>query len=307
MVNLIAGGGEIEGIAMYELVQVAEHTYYIESPAKIGLVETTPGEAVLIDSGGDRSAAKKARNHLEAHAWNLRAIYTTHSHADHTGGCHYLQANMGCSVYAPGAEQAFTNWPWLEPTILYGGYPPANLRHKFLMAQASDAQLLTPGALPQGWEAIELPGHFFQMVGYRTPDDVVFLADCLSSEATLRKYRLSFLYDVAGYLRTLEAVVQMKAKLFVPAHAAATNDIAPLARLNIETTLQAADDICTLCAEPIGFDDLLAAVFAHYDLRMTFEQHALVGSTVRSYLSYLANEGRVRALIDDNHWLWVRA
>jgi hypothetical protein len=99
----------------------------------------------------------------------------------------------------------------------------------------------------------------------------------------------------------------MKARLFVPAHAAATDDIAPLARLNIETTLQAADDICALCAEPIGFDDLLVAVFAYYDLRMTFEQHALVGSTVRSYLSYLANEGRVCAMIDDNRWLWVRA
>ena len=144
------------------------------------------------------------------------------------------------------------------------------------------------------------------MVGYRTPDDVVFLADCLSSEATLRKYRLSFLYDVAGYLHTLDAVAHMDARMFVPAHAAATSDISDLARINIETTHQAADDICSLCSDPIGFDDLLAAVFERYDLQMNFEQHALVGSTVRSYLSYLAVEGRVRARIEDNRWLWAR-
>lgn len=291
---------------MYELMQVGEHTYYIESPAKVGLVEVAPGEVVLIDSGGDRSAAKKIRRHLDAHGWRLRAIYATHAHADHVGGCHALQSQTGCAVYAPGAERAFSVWPWLEPTVLYGGYPPAELRHKFLVAQSCDAQPLTPDVLPAGWQTIDLPGHYFHMVGYRTPDDVVFLADCLSSEATLRKYRLSFLYDVAGYLQTLEMVTQLHARLFVPAHAAATDDIAPLARINIEATHQIADELCDLCANPIGFDDLLAAVFSHYDLRMTYEQHALVGSTVRSYLSYLAMQQRIRAEIRDNRWLWTR-
>jgi len=291
---------------MYELVQAAEHTYYMECPAKVGIVETAPGEVVLIDSGGDRSAAKKLRNHLDARGWQLKAIYLTHSHADHAGGCRPLQNATGCKVYAPGAEQAFTQWPWLEPTVLYGGYPPNELRHKFLVAQASDAQALTPDTLPQGWETIELPGHFFHMVGYRTPDDVVFLADCLSSETTLAKYRVSFVYDVAAYLRTLEAVAQMQARLFVPAHASATDDIAPLARKNIATTYEVADDVVSLCAEPKGFDDLLAEVFTHYDLPMNFEQHALVGHSVRSYLSYLASEGRVHPLIKDDRWLWVQ-
>lgn len=62
---------------MYELVQIAEHTYYVESPAKVGVVEVSPGEVVLIDSGGDRSAAKKVRNHLNARGWRLRAISHT--------------------------------------------------------------------------------------------------------------------------------------------------------------------------------------------------------------------------------------
>ena len=292
---------------MYELIQVGKHTHYVESPAKVGVVEVAPGEVVLIDSGGDRSAGKKIRNRLDARGWRLRAIYLTHSHADHVGGCRYLQANTGCSVFAPGSELALTTWPWLEPTVLYGGYPPAELRHKFLVAQGCDAQPLTQDALPEGWQTIELPGHFFHMTGFRTPDDVVFLADCLSSEETLAKYRLSFLYDVGAYLQTLEDVTHMQARLFVPAHAPATGDIAPLARTNIEATHEAADDICALCGSPIGFDDLLAAVFSHYDLRMNFEQHALVGSTVRSYLSYLCMEGRLKAHIKDNRWLWMQA
>ena len=30
----------------------------------------------------------------------------------------------------------------------------------------------------KGFELLPLPGHFFDMVGFRTPDDVVYLADC---------------------------------------------------------------------------------------------------------------------------------
>ena len=43
----------------------------------------------------------------------------------------------------------------------------------------------------------ELPGHFFDMVGFRIADDVVYLADCLSSKETLDKYQINVLYDVA--------------------------------------------------------------------------------------------------------------
>ena len=51
---------------------------------------------------------------------------------------------------------------------------------------------------------IELPGHFFDMVGFRTADDVVHLADCLSSKETLDKYQISVLYDVVSYLSWLK-------------------------------------------------------------------------------------------------------
>lgn len=37
---------------------------------------------------------------------------------------------------------------------------------------------------------------------------------------------------------------------------------------------------------------------------MTYEQYVLVGSTVRSYLSWLKDTGRVEGLIEDNLLLW---
>lgn len=289
---------------MYELIQAAEHTYYIESPAKIGLVQT--GDTVaLIDSGSDKEAGRKVRQHLDARGLKLSAIYNTHSNADHIGGNQYLQRQTGCAVYAPGVEAAFTRDPILEPSFLYGGCPPKPLRHKFLLAQPSDVQVLDPKACPL--EVIPLPGHFFDMVGYRTEDGVVFLADCLSSRETLEKYRVSFVYDVAAYLDTLDRVAAMEAALFIPAHAAATEDIAPLARYNRDQVYAVAEDLLDLLAEPLVFEEVLRRLFRRYHLTMDFQQYVLVGSTVKSYLTWLLDGGRVTAAFDDCRLLWRKA
>lgn len=43
---------------MYELIQVSENNYYIQSPAKIGLIKLNDTEVILIDSGNDKDAGK---------------------------------------------------------------------------------------------------------------------------------------------------------------------------------------------------------------------------------------------------------
>ena len=215
------------------------------------------------------------RQILDANKWKLKAIYNTHANADHIGGNKYLQAQTGCKIYVPGIDCEFTRNPVLEPSFLFGGYPPKDLRHKFLMAQGSDAEYLTREALPAGFEAIPLPGHFFDMVGFRTPDNVVYLADCLSSRDTLEKYRM-------------------------------TDSIAELAQYNIDQVNEIADRILALCETPCCFEELLRQLFDAYALTMNFEQYVLVGSTVRSYLAWLKDAGRLDMSFEENRMLWSR-
>ncbi len=291
---------------MYELVQVSDISYYIQSPAKIGLVRLGGNDVCLIDSGGDKEAGRKARQILDRAGWKLKAIYNTHSNADHIGGNRYLQRRTGCKVYAPGVECAFTRRTLLEPSFLYGGFPPKDLRRKFLMAEESDAEYLAPDVLPEGFEIVPLPGHFFDMVGYRAPDGTVFLADCLSSRETLEKYGIVFIYDVGAYVETLERVMAMKAPMFVPSHAPAARDVSDLARYNIDAALKTAEDILALCAEPLCFEEILRRLFDRSSLSMNFEQYVLAGSTVRSYLSWLKDGGRLNARFENNMLLWER-
>lgn len=293
---------------MYELVQAGARSYYINCPAKIGVFKIDDTRVCLIDSGNDKDAGRKVRQILDREGWELHAILNTHSNADHIGGNKYLQQQTGCRIYAKGIEAAFTSYPELEPAFLYGGYPFKDLRHKFLMAQESQVSGMDSMArdeLLKELEIIPLPGHFFQMIGVRTPDGTVFLADCLSSRSTLDKYKVSFIYDVEAYLETLNRVMEMKAPLFVPAHADAADSVKELAGYNRQCVLELAEKLIELCRIPMTFESILKAVFDCYGLTMTFQQHVLVGSTVRSYLSWLKDTGRIRGYVEDNRVYWA--
>ncbi len=289
---------------MYELVEITDTCYYIECPSKIGLIRLDEKNVCLIDSGNDKEVGRKIRQILDKNAWNLQAIYNTHSHADHIGGNNYLQKQTQCKIYAPTIHAAFASTPFLEPAFLYGAMPPKDLQNKFLLAQESDVQSLHEACLPPQMSSLPLPGHFFDMVGYKTLDDVVFLADCLLSRDILDKYQVAVIYDVEQYLSTLEKVKNMQAKVFVPSHAQVTEDIRDLAQYNIDKVLEVADALCALCACPLIFEDILQKIFHMYGLSMNFNQYALVGSSIRAMLSWLKSQGKIQAHFEDNKLLW---
>lgn len=289
---------------MYELIPVGEQTYYIECPAKVGVFITSNNEVYLIDSGNDKEAGRKILKILKANNWSLQGIINTHSNADHIGGNKFLQQRTGCKIISTPIENNIARFPLLEPSFLYGGYPFKELRNKFLMANASEPTHSVDEYLPQGLEYIRLGGHYFDMIGLRTSDDVCFLADCVFSENIISKYHLSFIYDVRAFLDTLDMIEQMQARLFIPAHADACQDIRPLAKVNRDNVQEIIHRILSICNSASGFEDILQAIFNCYHLIMDFNQYVLVGSTVRSYLSYLHDEGKLECLIIDNKILW---
>jgi glyoxylase-like metal-dependent hydrolase (beta-lactamase superfamily II) len=290
---------------MYELVQVGEKTYYIDAPAKMGVYRLNEQEVCLIDSGNDKDAGKKIQGVLAEKGWALKLILNTHSHADHVGGNALLQQRTSASVVTPGVEACFTRFPVLEPSLLYGGYPCKPLRNKFLLAQPSQAQALDSVTLPDGLQTIALEGHSLGMIGVKTDDDVWFLADCVMGEPILNKYPVSFLYDIGAYLQTLDTVEKLEGKWFIPAHAAACQDIRPVVAANRQKVLEICARIVELCREPITTEVVLQCLFDEYHLVMDWNQYVLVGSTVRSYLAYLLDTNRLSADFSGNRLTWL--
>lgn len=291
---------------MYELEQVGENTFYINCPAKIGVYRLPDGGAILIDSGNDKEAGKKVLKILAANGMTPSALINTHSNADHAGGNKLISERTGCAIYAANIESAICRFPAMEPSFLYGGFPCKRLRNKFLMAEPSPARDIAELELPEGMEIFPLKGHYFDMIGVKTPDNVRFMADCVFSEEILGKYHIAFIYDVAEFLNTLDTIETLGGRLFVPAHAGAAADIGPLARLNREKVYEIIENIGGICERPSTSEDVLAALFDKYGLSMDFNQYVLGGSTVRSYLSYMLDSGMLKAEFAGNRLLWQR-
>lgn len=289
---------------MYELIQVAENTFYINCPSKIGVYRASKEAVWLIDSGNDKDAGRKIQKILEQQGWKLSGIINTHSNADHIGGNALLQDRLNCPIYSTPMENAVIESPILEPSFLYGGYPFQKLRNKFLMATPSKAQDISLAALPHGMEIFPLGGHFWQMIGVRTPDNIYFLADSVFSEAILEKYHISFNYDVTAFFKTLDFLETLEGVLFIPAHAEPTENIRPMVEINRRKANEILQELLNLCDVPRFFEELLHSIFEKYALTMDYAQYVLVGSTIRSYLSYLYDAGKMEAFVENNYLFW---
>lgn len=286
-----------------ELIQVGEKTYYIKNATNIGIYKISETEVYLIDTGNDKDAGKKILKIVEENGWTIAGIINTHSNADHIGGNKLIQDRTGSPILANGIEKSFTEYPILESSFLYGGRPFKELRNKFLLANASKVTRLEDN-IPKGLEYFVLKGHFFDMIGIKTSDDVYFLADSLFSEETITKYHLFFIYDVEEYLATLDYLGTLKGFMYIPSHCEATKDITSLIELNKNKIAEIANKICEVCERPTTFEEILRRIFDDYELTMNANQYVLVGSTIKSYLSYLCDKGRLCYEFEDNKMLW---
>lgn len=289
-----------------ELKQVGERTFFIEGPTNIG-VFVEGGEAILIDSGNDESAGRKIWKLLEGRVWKLKAILNTHSNADHIGGNAFLQKRTGCRIGASRNEAPMIADPSLEPLFLWGSAPFKGLRGKFLQAEPSVVtDLLISEGPVEGTplSTIALPGHYIDMVGFRTPDDVVFLADSLFSEAILSKYGFVVCCDVAGQLATLDRLENLEASFFVPCHAQPAEDIRALVAANRKALLELVENVRTACVPGASREDVLSKLALSYDIHLSPVQYVLTHITVSACLAYLSDQERIAPAFENGRMSW---
>lgn len=289
-----------------ELIKLGERTYYIKNPTNIGIYKIDEENVYLIDTGNDKDAGKKILKIVEEQGWKVAGIISTHSNADHIGGNKVIQDRTGAPVFASKIDRCITEFPEIEPAFLYGSKPFKELKNKFLMAKESKA-IEIEGNLPEGLELISLKGHFFDMIGIKTSDNICFLGDALFSEETITKYHVFFLYDVKAYLETLDNLCQLECDMYVPSHCEATKDISNLIELNRAKILEILDTVYTICTNPKPFEVILKEIFDKYGLQMNANQYVLIGSTIKAYLSYLKDNGKLTYTFEDNQMLWMRS
>lgn len=287
-----------------ELIQVGPNTYYLKNVTNIGIYKINESEVYLIDTGNDKDAGKKILKVLAENNFQVKGIINTHSHADHIGGNKIIQERTNSPIYNSEIEEAFTANPILESAFLYGGAPLIVFQNKFLKASPSCVSKIASN-LPPGLEYFSLKGHSYNMLGIKTSDNVYFLGDVLFSAETIEKYHIFYIYDVGEFLKTLDYLETLKGNLFIPSHAEASSDISSLITINRAKVMEIITKICDICTTPQTFEEINKALFDTYNLTMNANQYILVGSTIRSYLSYLVNNKEITFEFIENKMYWT--
>ncbi len=288
---------------MFELNQAGAATWYMNAPTNIGFYLYNAPEVCMIDCG-DRTCAEKSLEHIRAQGWKLTKLFLTHSHTDHTSGAQWIRGQTDCEVYAPGISAAAVKHSFLIATTLYGGRPNQEMCSKFLLPPPCDCSEITADALPRGLVEFRLDGHDMAQSAFCRPDGVWFTADAVISESALKSHRISFIYDIAKHLNSLEELSRLKGSVFIPSHCDPVSDIRPLVDENSAAIRDVAGDIVQLCARPQTMDDIIAFALEKYRIRLYLMQYLLVGQTVRSYVSWLMEQGKLFAVYSGTRLLF---
>lgn len=287
--------------------QLTDTTWVLEGPTNIGFIEKN-NEVILIDSGNDKESGRKINKILKEKGWMLKTIINTHSNADHIGGNDYLQRNLNCEIYSSIIENVFIEYPYLETAFLWGGLEVKDIRNKFFQAKPSNVTKIIKNdeKINEDLESVSLKGHYFNMIGIKTADDVFFIADSLFGKEILEKYKIPFIYDVRRYKQTIDKIRKIKTEYFVPSHGDIEKDIEKTALLNQNIVKEIEEIIIEILDVEMSYEQLLKEICEYFKIELNIGQYALVGSTIKSFLTYLYDEKRIVCEIKNNILNWNR-
>ncbi len=295
-----------------ELVRLTEGAYHLRGGSNAGLI-VQDGRAVLVDTGLDRDTAKKILRHIESLKVQLAAVAVTHAHADHCGGAARIRARTGAPVYAPALEADVVANPIWEPLYLFSGaLPPAELRHKFTLAEACPVDgLLEAGEQVIGGVPLRIipaPGHAPNQMMV-AGGGACFVADALFAPDVLAKHGIPFYVDIDPTLGTLAALPELDGQYatFAPGHGPAVPQITAWAGENAARVAE----IRQAVADALTQTDTVGEI-----IRLTADRLAvalsdpviywLTQTTIHACLASLQRAGRARVQMVENRLVWVR-
>lgn len=302
-----------------------DSVYFIPGSTNVGIILDCPRgknelcDVYVVDSGRGKDDAELILRTLSElcpdEKYILKAVINTHSHADHSGGNVYLQEKTGCKIWCSEGESAGLQNPLIQSSVEWGGNPIEELKTEFYLPlkcradkfiSESNTDLLKNGGKIQ---YVPLPGHYFDMFGILYTDcaghRVLFAGDSFFGRQFLFKYWIPYIFDVGKELETLDKLSKFKADYYIPSHGNALSRIEETVEENQIALLST--EICImgiLNKETLTFEELLKKVADRNEINMKTAQFILIGSTLRAYLVYLRECGKVDFYVEDNKMFW---
>ncbi len=292
-------------------IELEPGSFHLQSGSNMGLV-IRDAQTLLIDTGLDETAARRALRIIDEKGANLQAIFVTHAHADHFGGAHFLQQRLDVPLYAPALEAAMMENPIIEPLYLFGGAAPiSELRQKFTLAEPCEVTHRVEAGTMEvcGFQVdvVPLPGHALNQVGV-VIDETIFCADAVFPKETIEKHKVLFCVDLDETLRTLRDLPNQPYRYFAPGHgqAYATGPaIEQICNANHDCLETVRERVYNALRQPKETSALVQEVSEYFQLEITTPtSYFLTRTTVLAALSSLERAGEATVYTDQNRLRW---
>ena len=306
------------------VINISDCIYYISGPTNIGIIEErlsdTKSNLYMIDSGCNTEDGKRIFTEITEYFSQkditIKAIINTHSHADHCGANNYIQQKTNCEIWITENEQGSLINPFLQPIISWGGNPLPEINSSYYVAEKTvPNKIINPNekfTLLNGIKIsfINLPGHYFEMVGILCEDNnkkILFASDGIFGRKNIGKYWIPFLYDVKEFKNSLDTISSLNTDFCIPGHGEPTSQIEETVELNKIAIIS--NEQCIL--EALKYkeqtqEDILKYVADKNEINLHIAQYMLIGCTIKAYLTFLYNAGKISYHIKENKMYWFK-
>lgn len=168
-----------------QLMHIYGSSHFCSGKYAVGVyLDKSSRSAILIDSGSDENIARAIDKEITNRGYRISGILHTHGHRNNFGGDRYFLENYPeVRIYSTPSAVA-----WVSHEAIYCGEIPFQHAHREPIP-ATDLLEDRDGSFLIGeaeFKVVALPGHVPGMVGFISPDNVLYCGDALFGEKILK-------------------------------------------------------------------------------------------------------------------------
>ena len=306
-----------------KIIELSAGVYVIPGTTNVGVITNENGSSIevyLVDSGCTEIDGEyvldvlKAFFEQEGQSFTLKALLTTHGHADHCGAHNFLKEETGCEIWASKNEMGQMVNPIIQSGVLWGGYPPHELRTLFFMPSptsvdrviSKDDVFELSGSRKISF--MELTGHSYNalcvIISDKKDHKVIFPGDNIFPRNEIMNHWIPLILNPVEFMESLDALCALEnVDWCIPSHGdflkRNINEAAELNKIAIISTRTCILDSLKT-KKRLTVEEIVKYVADKNDIQLSLSQYALIQSTVKSYISIMHDAREIKMEIDNN-------